>query len=560
MKFLRVTTYFKNLQFYIDIIMRLLKPTIFATSLLVLAGCGSTAPILSTPIENIDATPLKVRSLTENELKSWGHKDLVTDTIPGMSIDKAYAEIIKGKKGKKVIVAILDSGIDIDHEDLDDVIWTNRKEIPNNGKDDDKNGYIDDIHGWNFLGDSYNENMEKTRIVKQGPSHPEYAKAKAEIDDEYQEYRGLKIQYDQIMQSVQEASKALKAYLKKEDCTLEDLNAIETTDQTLRGHILMAKRLMMIGETTSLNKVEQDIREGLESITDRLNYHLNASFEGRSIVGDDPNDITDTKYGNGNVKHTVRTESHGTHVAGIVAAERNNGIGMNGVANNVAIMAMRVVPNGDEYDKDVALAIRYAVDNGAKIINTSFGKYYSSHPEWVRDAIIYAEQNNVLIVNASGNENINLDAKAVFPNDQTLTGQEIASTFLTVSAIKNKYGSQMVAGYSNYGQSNVDIFAPGSQIYSTVPNNQYEYIGGTSMAAPGVTGIAALILSQYPKLTAKQVKQIIMQSGIPINRDVVVDQSKAAMPFSTVSRTGKIANAYNALILADKVSRGTVKL
>jgi subtilisin family serine protease len=525
-----------------------------------LAGCGSTAPILSTPIENIDSTPLKVHSLTEKELQSWGHKDLVTDTIPGMSIDKAYAEIIKGKKGKKVVVAVLDSGIDIDHEDLDDVIWTNKKEIPNNGKDDDKNGYIDDIHGWNFLGDSYNENMELTRIVKIGPSHPNYAAAKAEMDEEYQKYRGLKMQFDQIVKSVEETNRALKAYLKKDDCTLEDLNSIQTTDKTIIEHVLNAKRLLAVGEVNSLNQVERDIKDSVESITDRLNYHLNTSFTGRTPVGDDPNDITDTGYGNGNVKNTVKTESHGTHVTGIIAAERNNGKGMNGVANNVEIMAIRTVPNGDEYDKDVALAIRYAVDNGAKIINTSFGKYYSLHPEWVRDAIVYAEQNNVLIVNAAGNENIDLDVKSVFPNDQTLTGNEISSTFLTVGALKNRYGSQMVAGYSNYGQSNVDIFAPGSQIYSTVPGNEYEYIGGTSMAAPGVAGVAALILSQYPKLTAKQVKQIIMQSGIPINRNVVVDQSKAAIPFSQTSRTGKIANAYNALILADKVSRGTIKL
>ena len=133
--------------------MKTLRTLIATTTLtLLLFSCGGTAEILSTPVENIDSSPLKVSELTKAEKQNWGHLDLVKDTIPGMSVDKAYAEIIKNKKGKSVIVAVIDSGIDIDHEDLDDVIWTNRKEIPNNGKDDDKNGYVDDVHGWNFLG------------------------------------------------------------------------------------------------------------------------------------------------------------------------------------------------------------------------------------------------------------------------------------------------------------------------------------------------------------------------------------------------------------------------
>ena len=396
-------------------------------------------------------------------------------------------------------------------------------------------------------------------MLKKGTSHPDYAAAKAEIDKEYQETSGMKSQIDQIASRVKQANAALKAYFKKDNFTLEDVKAIKTPSESLSEHIFIAKRILGSGRFDSLDAVEKDINENLESITDGLNYHLNSNFNGRT-TGDDPYDITDANYGNGNVKHVKKSEAHGTHVAGIIAAERNNGKGMNGVAHNVAIMAVRMVPNGDEYDKDVALAIRYAVDNGARVINTSFGKYFSQNNEWVRDAIAYASKNNVLIVNAAGNENTNLDTKAVYPNDQTMTGAEISDTFLTVGALQNKYGSQMVAGYSNYGNTNVDIFAPGSSIYSTFPENEYKAIGGTSMASPGVAGIAALVLSQYPKLTAAQVKQIIMQSGLSINRDVVVDQSKGAMPFADSSRTGKIANAYNALILADKVSRGTVKL
>lgn len=540
--------------------MKLIKPSLFIASALIIASCGSTAPILSTPIENIDTTPLKERVLTKVELQTWGHKDLITDTIPGMSVDKAYAEIIKGKKGKKVIVAVLDSGIDIDHEDLDGVIWTNKKEIPNNGKDDDKNGYIDDIHGWNFLGDSYDENMEKTRIVKKGSSHPDYAAAKAEMEDETKQFNDTKTRMEQILSRVKEANAALTAHFKKDNYSLDEIKAIEAPAANLQQPIAIAKQILASGRYKTLNEVEDAIKDNIVSVGDYLNYYLNPNFNGRTPVGDDPYDITDTKYGNGNVKHVKKSESHGTHVAGIIAAERNNGKGVNGVANNVAIMAVRTVPNGDEYDKDVALAIRYAVDNGAKIINTSFGKYYSQNSQWVTDAIAYAGRNNVLIVNAAGNENTDLDKKAVYPNDQTLTGAEVSDTFLTVGALQNKYGSQMVATYSNYGQTNVDVFAPGSAIYSTFPENEYKSIGGTSMAAPGVAGVAALILSQYPKLTAVQVKKIIMQSGLTINRNVVVNQNESAVPFANASRSGKIVNAYNALILADKVNRGQVKL
>ncbi|QHI37520.1 Thermophilic serine proteinase [Kordia antarctica] len=542
--------------------MKFIKPSIFVASLLLLVGCGSTAPILSTPIENIDLTPIKERTLTEKELQVWGHKDLVTDTIPGMSVDKAYAEIIKGKKGKKIIVAVLDSGIDIDHEDLDDVIWTNTKEIPNNGKDDDKNGYVDDIHGWNFVGDSYNENLEITRIVKKGTSHPEYTKAKAELDKKYAEKTALKPQMESLLQQVNQVHEALTKHFKKSNYTKEEVNTIKNPSEELAQYIGAAKYFFSINpKNNTLEEFSKELKNYIEEgITDYLNYHLNTNFNGRTPVGDNPYDITDTNYGNGNVKHVKKSEMHGTHVAGIIAAERNNGKGVNGVANNVAIMAVRMVPNGDEYDKDVALAIRYAVDNGAQIINASFGKYYSPNSEWVRDAIAYAGKNNVLIVKGSGNENTDLDTINVYPNDQINNGVEIADNFISVGALDNKYGSQMIADYSNYGKINVDIFAPGSDIYSTSPENEYVAIDGTSMASPGVAGVAALVWSQYPKLTAAQVKQIIMQSGLPISRNVIIDQSKGAMQFSKSSRSGKIVNAYNALILADKVSRGQVKL
>ena len=521
----------------------------------ILFGCGSTSGVISTPIENIDTLPLKISKLTENQKRVWGHLDLVQDTVPGMSVDKAYNEIIKNKKGQTTIVAVIDSGIDIDHEDLDDVIWTNTKEIANNGKDDDNNGYIDDIHGWNFLGDAYDEQLEYVRLLASGDkSNPRYQEAQAEYEKDYQKYSSRKVQYDQILQQVVSADQAVSTYLKKDNYTQNDVNSIKTEDASLQQSISILKYVYSLDFET-VSDFKKELSDAIVSISERLNFNLNKDFRGRK-TGDNPDDLSQKFYGNGNVKPVKKDESHGTHVAGIIAAERNNNKGVNGVANNVKIMSVRAVPNGDEYDKDVALAIRYAVDNGAKVINTSFGKYYSPHSDWVRDAIAYAGQKDVLIVNAAGNEGIDLDKKDVYPNDAIGTGLEVANNFITVGSLDPVYGSKMVSGFSNYGKINVDVFAPGEDIYSTFPENEYESIGGTSMASPAVAGIAALIRSQYPNLTATQVKQIIVDSGLPLTTKVIVGgDANNVQSFNVLSKSGRIANAYNALIMAEKISK-----
>ncbi len=497
-------------------------------------------------------SPLKVTELTEAEKKNWGHLDLEKDTIPGMSVDKAYTEIIKNKKGEKVIVAVIDSGIDIDHEDLDANIWTNTDEIPNNGKDDDNNGYIDDIHGWNFLGDAYNEQLEYIRLIKsKETSNPRYAEAQELYNSETELWMGRKTQYDQIAQAINNADETLAKHLNKEDYTIEDVNGISSEDSSVQQAKQIAQNVSANG--LSLNDAKKEINALLEDINDRLNYNLNPDFSGRK-TGDNINDLTDKGYGNGNVKPVKKSESHGTHVAGIIAAERNNGLGANGVANNVEIMAIRAVPNGDEYDKDVALAIRYAVDNGAKVINGSFGKSFSPHSDWVRDAITYASDNDVVIVHAAGNDSNNVDIEPNFPDDN-VNYVEVSNTYIRVGSLTNRYGSKMVSGFSNYGKNNVDIFAPGSEIYSTTPENEYDTKGGTSMAAPGVAGVAALVRSYYPNLTAAQVKQVILDSGLSLTTKVVVGgDGSNVKPFADLSKSGKIINAYNALIVASKIN------
>lgn len=550
------------------------KPFFILGLAITFAGCSSTSPmIVSTPIENIDEIPLRVTDLTEVQLQGWGGADLVNDTVPGMSVEKAYDEIIKNNKGQSVIVAVIDSGVDVDHEDLKSVVWINRNEIPGNNKDDDNNGFVDDIHGWNFLGDAVEENMEYTRIYKRlkpkyegmtsAPTQPEreelalYQEAKAEYEKEKNETLQNLNQYREIKQQLVTAHAAVSAQLGKEDYTKEELSAMTATSTQMRQYKGM---LQQIQENVNENIPEalEELDEAIEYFADRLNYHFNLEFDGRAVVGDNPYNINDTDYGNNEVSGPSDDKEdveHGTHVAGIIAAERDNNIGIKGVANNAKIMVLRAVPDGDEYDKDIALAIRYAVDNGAKVINTSFGKYFSPNPEWVFDAIKYAAENDVLIVNAAGNEGINIDNKMVYPNDQTPSdNQEIADNFLTVGALNYEYGSGLVASFSNYGKQHVDVFAPGTEIWSTTPNDQYEFQQGTSMAAPAVAGVAAMIRSYYPKLTAQQVKDIIMDSGLTTKASVLVGEEKTNKPFSELSSSGKMVNLYNALILADKVS------
>jgi len=532
----------------IQIKMRILKPFYLAAVLaLALTSCKTSSKMISTPVENIDAVPLKTVKLNENDLKRWSHLDLVKDTIPGMSVDKAYAELLKGKKSKKVIVGIVDSGVDINHEDLKAVIWTNPKEIAGNGIDDDKNGYIDDVHGWNFLGDAVNEQLEMTRIVKAGPSNPDYEKAKAALDEEMEGLNGTKNQIDMILK----AEKALEEHLKNPNFTLADLKAMTTTDETLTQYKEMFSRILARQDKAAF---DERLKGGVKQVNDQLSYNYNVNFDGRSIVGDNPDDIKDTKYGNNNVVGPDAEEAlHGTHVAGIVAQVRNNGLGGDGIADNVAIMAVRAVPNGDEYDKDIALGIRYAVDNGAKVINGSFGKYFSPHKEWVQDALKYAAKKDVLVIFAAGNDSKNLDTENKYPSDSYDGAPEISDNVLIIGALNNQYGTNLVAPFSNYGKNNVDIFAPGMQIYATTPNNSYRYLQGTSMASPNVAGVAALIRSYYPKLSAAQVKQIIMESGTPLKNEVLAGEDQHKVNFSEISKTGKIVNAYNALLMASKM-------
>ncbi len=542
--------------------MRILK-SILVVALVVatLTSCSSVKNMAVPTMDTAVSMAAKKGTVSDEQFNHWAHADLATDTIPGMSVDKAY-KFLEGKKGETVIVAVIDSGIDIEHEDLKDVLWTNPKEIADNNIDDDKNGYVDDIYGWNFLGgngDAAPEQLEITRIVADLNSRFE-GKTAADISaeekadfDKYQEYleayKKSSSRHFQQMDRLEQIGtnfSAVKIFLGKEAVSIEDLQAVKTEDEELQAQI---------GDILGLMGRGLDEKAYLEYYdTQKKNKNYDFDFDGRAIVGDNPEDITDVKYGNPFVIGSKDDESHGTHVSGIILAKRNNGIGLNGVANNAKLMSVRAVPDGDERDKDVALAIRYAADNGAKVINMSFGKSYSPNREWVIDAIKYAESKDVLLVHAAGNSSENIDVSDNWPNDSFDKINEVSDNVLTVGAMSVNYNENLPATFTNYGQKNVDVFAPGVQIYSTVPKNEYAKYSGTSMASPEVAGVAALVRSYYPQLSASQVKHIIMNSGTELDMEVLVPGKKdEKIKFSKLSITGKVANAYNALVLADKM-------
>ncbi len=540
---------------------------------IVLSSCGSTKNIHDVTVPQGSATAIIIQAkkgeMTNEEIQKWPHADIHTDSIPGISLDKAY-QFVADKKGTTVIVAVIDSGIDIEHEDLKDNVWTNSDEIAGNGKDDDNNGYIDDIHGWNFLGGEGKatpEQLEVTRIYKKlnakfgdksesqisnndKKEYTYFQKVKKDFEKRIKEANGNYEHYLKTKKYLNDANEDAIKKLNKQEYTIEDLN---TLDEAERSPLLM----QIIGNGATVAEVNDQLDGGIKYYGSQVNTMYNLDFDGRTATGDDAYDLKDVPYGNAFTIGSIDDEMHGTHVAGIALATRNNGTGMNGVAKNVKLLSVRTVPDGDEYDKDVALAIRYAVDNGAKVINMSFGKSYSPNAEWVYEAIKYAASKDVLLVHASGNDHKNIDKSDNFPTDAPDKIKEITDNVITVSAMTRNYNEDLVASFSNYGKINVDIFAPGLEIYSTIPKNEYKSIQGTSMAAPEVTGVAALVRSYYPQLSASQVKHILMNSGIKVDLEVKLPGGDGKkVPFSDLSVSGRILNAYNALKMADTMVNG----
>lgn len=510
----------------------------------------------------------------EKPKENWQNLDLKADGVFGISTEKAYKELLRGKTSTPVIVAVIDGGIDEDHEDLNKIMWINSKEISGNKLDDDKNGYPDDLYGWNFIGSEKGnvqyDNMELVRLIRK--LQPKYSAAlnstpfNEKEKKEFQLYQKLITAY---MEKLQEAQMGLtnttifKRYIEEMLAKMKNSNPTLAAFEKYKPANDIEERVLKavkseLKKNPDFSKLKEDVDEGLKYYNVMVKYHLNLDFNPREIVGDDYANSKERFYGNADV--TGPDADHGTHVSGIIGAIRNNDIGIKGVADNVQIMFIRAVPDGDERDKDVANSIKYAVDNGARIINMSFGKSYSWDKAVVDEAVKYAMDQNVLIVHAAGNDANNTDKEDNFPNKQYVDSLGLnkgrAASWIEVGASGWKNDESLLADFSNYGKKSVDVFAPGVKINSTYPKSTYKDNDGTSMASPVVSGLAALIWSYYPKLSAIQVKEAIMNSVVKVDTKVKVkeDGNSKKVSFSDLSVSGGVVNAYNALQNAMKMN------
>jgi subtilisin family serine protease len=519
---------------------------------------------------------------TDNPLKSWYLKDKSSDGFSGISLNKAYT-YLKGKKGVPVIVGVIDSGIDTLHEDLKASLWTNPKEIPGNGKDDDGNGYPDDVHGWNFLGgkdgtEAEKASSEKARVYHQYKSayenkkidtnklaKPEvwqynmWKRAEAEIEPNPEitmQLTGMQ----NIAVKIAEWDSIISKEANKKEYTSAELEAFTfETDAAKKAKMgfLNLMKALPFGAEVKNSFIMQTLKEEIGKMKDDVEAKETAPIDvHNTIIKDNYQDFNDKFYGNTNIMG--KGSMHGTHVSGIIAATRNNGVGIDGIADNAKIMVIRAVPDGDEYDKDIALAIRYAVDNGAKVINMSFGKSYSPQKYWVDEAYKYAASKDVLLVHAAGNDNKNVDSSFNYPSVDFLQGGRATNVITVGASADTALIGTYVSGFSNYGKKNVDVFAPGSQIYSSLPGgNVYGFLDGTSMASPVVAGIAALIRSYFPDLSAVQTKQAIEESVVFLDKKspVFLPGTENQTSMSILCKTGGIVNAYQAVLKAEQLSK-----
>ena len=496
---------------------------------------------------------------SEPENLNWYLKDPKADGIYGTGATKAYEMLnAAGKKSTTVIVAVIDSGVETDHPDLKDVIWVNEDEIPANGIDDDNNGYIDDVNGWSFLGgateDIGKEALELARMYLMESKYFEGKKAQdipANERARFATYEKIKIAFEQEINEKQASLKNIRAlaeYMRRvEDQTGQPFSkegnsayvANTDLDKKMQGRM---KQILLI---IPADQLSTEIKAAEESVANAIAMSMqNADSIRTAIVGDNPNDLSSKIYGCN--RYEGPDAMHGTHVSGIIAASRNNGMGIDGVADNVRILVLRAVPDGDERDKDVANAIIYAVDNGAKVINMSFGKYWTPNKEYVDAAIEYALSKDVLLVHAAGNDAKNKDVEDSYPT-RRLNSNKVAPNWIEVGASSSsKSPKKMIADFSNYGATTVDFFAPGVDIYSTVPDYNYENASGTSMACPATAGVAALIRSYFPELTAVQVREVLMTTTTKYNKKVIAPNGEK-MKMKEICITGGFVNAANAV-------------
>lgn len=502
--------------------------------------------------QSLQSTSQTNKKLKSEAKKEWYNLSFKEAKVYGTSSNLVYSEILTNTRpNKKIVVAVIDSGVDTEHEDLSESIWTNANEIPNNGKDDDQNGYVDDVHGWNFLVDSNGQdviydNMEATRVLRLSKQlkndqmpYPEWlteevlTEAVSIYNESSAEMSGLG-QFSLVYKKIDSTAKAAT---RKSDYSYEDVKNLNADNEDIKK----AKRIFSVFKTLGIEK--SDLEEMGTQADKYAAYWLNFDFDPKAGMPQSGSNYGNNHYGG---EHS----EHGTHVSGIIASTRDNGKGSQGVAYGAAeIMVLRAVPDGDERDLDVANAIKYAADNGANIINMSFGKGISPDKGLVYEALEYAASKNVLIIHAAGNDSQDIDEANNYPNDDGLT-EKGQSSFLCIGALSPKKGKKLTTSFSNYGNESVDLFAPGEDIYSTLPGNKYGFRSGTSMAAPVASGVAALVWSLNPNLTAIQLQQLLIVSATNLSgKKVLLPGTKEKVAFESICKSGSVINAYSALTM-----------
>lgn len=514
-----------------------------------------------------------VDPMKDKDLMTWYHKDFSSTNVYGVNTQNAYKYLeSKGLKPKTVIVGVLDSGVEVDHPGLTKNMWRNPNEVPNNGKDDDGNGYVDDVYGWNFIGgkngDIGVDNMEVTRVVKkykpifEGSNSAANKANQAKMPEEFAMYMKAK---EMFTKKSVEAKQNYEFYTKLSSLTpvmVKVLNGKTLTSANLKTlsansqeeqmalQILgqLANDPMAQGKSPAEVKAyfEGQMKEALDYYTPQATKQYDLNYDPRAtIVGDNYDDYTQKNYGNNHYEGP--DAKHGTHVAGIIAGLPQGKEVQYGVASKVAkIMTVRAVPDGDERDKDVANAIRYAVDNGAKILNMSFGKPVSPGKNVVWDAFKYAQDKGVLFVKAAGNENENIGENVYYPTNfkNVSDAKPFVNNVIVVGASTND-NEFLRASFSNYNQKMVDVFAPGEKIYSTVPDGKYEYLQGTSMASPVVAGAAAVLLAYMPNLTPAQIIESLVKTSNKSEVNAMIN-SNTNNRFDMISRAGGVIDLRKA--------------
>ncbi len=523
-------------------------------------SCESISQIVSPDLDTYKVTTAKKID------SDWYQKDIIQDSVPGTSLYRVYNTLLKNKRGKEVIVAVLDMSVDIEHTYLKENIWTNTKEIEGNHIDDDHNGYIDDVHGWNFLGNQNNENLryeqfECVRIIKKLINNKTltlvdsllFIRVKAAYDSHLKDVNAELENANMVIKARADSDAYLKNIFNNKAYTVSDLDSLKQVfpkDTLLQTEVLRMSNFIKYGYTPEYNTSRK------ESLLNSKKYILNQEYPERAIIGDSVKGKLYSIYGNNQVDAHATFLSHGTFTSGFLTTKYLRKDSIN-IFENIKIMPLRVSAYGSEYDKDIALAIRYAVDQGAKVINMSFGKRFSLDKHWVDEAIMYAERKGVLIVKSAGNERFNTDffENTKYPNDYN-DEAEFSNNFITVGGTSHSLDDKFLYRATNYGKKTVDVFAPGSRLTTLSPDNEIRTnMNGTSFSTAIVSGIAALIRSYYPSLTASEVKQILMDSSVKY--DILVDvptkeNPEQQLPFNQLSKSGGIVNAYNAMLMAEE--------